>query len=588
MLHITQISGPLVTAKIDQTDQYPQLLETVYVGQNKLLGEIIKIIGDECKIQVYEETSGLQIGEVVELRGELLSVDLGPGMLGTIFDGIQRPLEAIDKVSPIFIGSGIHLPSLDQQKKWKFEPTVSVGDMVSAGSQIGKVMETELLEHRILIPQGVEGKILKIEAGEFTVSQVVAEVEDKNGQIHTVKMSHKWPVKIARPARTKLPPRKIFQTGQRVIDAVFPIMLGAPVCTPGPFGAGKTFTQQQLAKWSNAQIVVYVGCGERGNEMTEMVKLFPTLDDPRTGRPIMERTVLIANTSNMPIAAREASIYTGMTIAEYFRDMGYDVVLMADSTSRWAEAMREISSRLGEMPSEEGYPAYLSSRVASFYERAGVVETLNGVEGSVTAIGTVSPAGGDFSEPVTQSSLKSTQVFLALDEKLASKRHYPSINWQTSYSLYEEQFNSLVAEQEGGEQFVEDRILAKKLLNKEDELLEMVKLVGMDGLDNGDRLILEISKSLREDYLQQNGFDATDTYCSFGKTKAMLAVIMGLYRALEQAIEANGDNETLVADFFVPAVQNALSNLKYNKTASEVVAVGVELVDKVKSIGEVT
>ncbi len=585
MLRITQISGPLVTAEVDlASGQFPKLLETVYVGHRKLLGEIIKIFGNECKIQVYEDTTGLQIGEPVELRGELLSVELGPGLLGTIFDGIQRPLKAIDEITPIFIGSGIHLPALDRTKKWAFEATAKPGDQVEPGSQIGRVLETELLEHKILVPVGIAGKLVAIESGNFTVDQVIAKVEAEDGSIHEVTMMQKWPVKVPRPVRTKLSPKKIFKTGQRVVDGVFPIMLGAPVCTPGPFGAGKTFTQQQFAKWSDAQIVVYVGCGERGNEMTEMVKLFPELTDPRTGRPVMERTVLIANTSNMPIAAREASIYTGITIAEYFRDMGYDVVLMADSTSRWAEAMREVSSRLGEMPSEEGFPAYLSSRIAAFYERAGVVQTLNGVEGSVTAIGTVSPPGGDFSEPVTQASLKSTQVFLALDEKLASRRHYPAINWQTSYSLYEEQFNELVAVDEVGKQFVEDRILAKKILSKEDELLEMVKLVGIDGLDNSDRLVLETARSLREDYLQQNGFDPVDTYCSFEKNQAMLGVIMSLHRALEKAIEDNPEYENLVSDFFTPAVRNKLANLKYRQTVSEVRADGEELIQKCLAI----
>jgi len=587
MLRVTKISGPLVTAEIDSaSSRFPRLLETVYVGHKRLLGEIIKILDNECKIQVYEDTTGLQVGEPVELKGELLSVELGPGLLGSIFDGIQRPLKTIDEITPIFIGGGIHLPALDRTKKWFFEATARVGDLIEPGVQIGRVMETELLEHKILVPTGVVGRLVAIESGDFTVDQVVAKVEMTDGSVCELTMMQKWPVKIPRPVRTKLSPKKIFKTGQRVVDAVFPIMLGAPVCTPGPFGAGKTFTQQQFAKWSDAQIVVYVGCGERGNEMTEMVKLFPELSDPRTGRPVMERTVLIANTSNMPIAAREASIYTGMTIAEYFRDMGYDVVLMADSTSRWAEAMREISSRLGEMPSEEGYPAYLSSRIAAFYERAGVVQTLNGVEGSVTAIGTVSPPGGDFSEPVTQASLKSTQVFLALDEKLASRRHYPAINWQTSYSLYEEQFNELVAVDDLGKQFVEDRILAKKILSKEDELLEMVKLVGIDGLDNNDRLILETARSLREDYLQQNGFDPVDTYCSFEKNQAMLRVIIGLHRALEKAIADNPDYENLVANFFTPEVRNKLANLKYRKTVSEINTDGEELVQKCLAIGQ--
>jgi V/A-type H+/Na+-transporting ATPase subunit A len=570
MLRITAISGPLVQAQMEDKSDSPRLLETVYVGKARLLGEVITIHKDTCKIQVYEETTGLQVGEPVELKGELLSVELGPGMIGTIFDGIQRPLEALDEVSPIFIQPGIHLPSLNQTKKWDFIPTVQAQEEVSEGMPLGYVQETELLKHWVLVPVALTGKVAKISAGNYTIKDEIAQIKDAQGQIHSISMSQKWPVKKARPVVTKLPPKKIFKTGQRVIDAMFPIMLGAPVSTPGPFGAGKTFTQQQLAKWGDAQIVVYVGCGERGNEMTEMVKLFPTLNDPRTDRPLMERTILIANTSNMPIAAREASIYTGITIAEYFRDMGYDVVLMADSTSRWAESMREISARLGEMPSEEGYPAYLSSRVAAFYERAGVVQTLSGQEGSVTVIGTVSPAGGDFSEPMTQASLKSTQVFLALDEKLASRRHYPAINWQTSYSLYEDIFNSITSKGENGAQFVQNRLLAKQILAKEETLIEMVKLVGTDGLDNGDRLVLEIAKSLREDFLQQNGFDPIDTYSSFEKTQAILGAVLDVYRAVLNAIESQLDMENLVADIFDAELKNILANLKYQNSALEV------------------
>lgn len=570
MLTITEISGPLVTAQ--QTEaKSPRMLETVFVGHKKLLGEVIAIDGDSSKIQVYEDTSGLTVGEPVELRDELLSVELGPGLMGTIFDGIQRPLAAIEQASPIFITPGIQLPSLDRSRIWNFVAGLPAGTEVSGGEVLGYVMETELLKHFILVPPQLKGKVISLESGDYTLEQPIGKLETNEDEVVELKLYHKWPVKIPRPIKTKLTPKKVFQTGQRVIDAMFPIMLGAPVSTPGPFGAGKTFTQQQLAKWSNAQIVVYVGCGERGNEMTEMVKLFPTLEDPRTKRPLMERTILIANTSNMPIAAREASIYTGITIAEYFRDMGYDVVMMADSTSRWAEAMREISARLGEMPSEEGYPAYLSSKISAFYERAGVAQILNGGEGSVTAIGTVSPAGGDFSEPVTQASLKSTQVFLALDEKLAAKRHYPSINWQTSYTLYEEIFSSLITGQ-GNEQsqFIENRRLAKEILSREDALLEMVKLVGMDGLSNEDRLVIEIARSLREDFLQQNGFDPIDTYCSFEKMMAMLQVIIQTYRNLIKLIESNPYNDSLVSNFFNPDFRNTLSQMKYKESPADI------------------
>lgn len=570
MLRVSEISGPLVTATIDTLSQErPKVLETVFVGHKKLLGEVVAINEDRCKIQVYEETAGIMVGEPVILKNELLSIELGPGLLGTMLDGIGRPLARIDEISPVFIQPGIHLPTLDRSKSWDFIPVVNPGTRIETGSKLGYVMETELLKHWILVPHGVKGELISIESGEFKIDTPIAQVQSESG-IVPIHMAHSWAVKIPRPIRTKLSPKKIFRTGQRVIDSMFPILLGAPVCTPGPFGAGKTFTQQQLAKWSDAQIVVYVGCGERGNEMTEMVKLFPTLTDPRTQRPLMERTVLIANTSNMPIAAREASIYTGITIAEYFRDMGYDVVLMADSTSRWAESMREISARLGEMPADEGYPAYLASKVAAFYERAGVVQTCSLDEGSVTAIGTVSPAGGDFSEPVTQASLKSTQVFLALDEKLASKRHYPAINWATSYSLYDQQFDAIVSGTQEGMEFAVNRQLARKILSNEDNLVEMVKLVGLDGLDNADRLILEISRSIREDFLQQNGFDEVDTYCSFEKSQAMLKVIIDVYKFVLSQIESNPLNDTLVADFFNPTTRSLLSNMKYKDNINNV------------------
>ncbi len=587
MLTITKVSGPLVTARIEAgSKETPKILETVFVGNKKLLGEIINIDEDIAKIQVYEDTGGMQVGEKVELKGELLSVELGPGIMSNIFDGIQRPLERLDEVSPIFIQSGIHLPSLDRKKKWEFIPTVQVGEEMQEGKKIGYVQETSLVKHWILCPKlNSEGsaQIRSIDSGEFTVLDTIATVSLNNGDTQNLTMMQKWPVKISRAYKEKISPRKLFKTGQRVIDTMFPVILGARVSTPGPFGAGKTFTQQQLAKWSNAQIVVYVGCGERGNEMTEMVKLFPTLKDPKSGKPLMDRTTLIANTSNMPIAAREASIYTGVTIAEYFRDMGYDVVLMADSTSRWAEALREISQRLGEMPSEEGYPAYLSSRISAFYERAGVVKTLSDEEGSVTILGTVSPPGGDFSEPITQNSLKNSQVFLALDAGLAAQRHYPAINWNQSYSLYEEVFNDLVEEEiENGKQFVLDRKQAKFILAKEAELSELVKIVGMDGLDNADRLLLEIGKSLREDFLQQNGFDEIDTYCSFEKNMAMLRGIVSAYEEIEKALDRNLDDENFVADFFDAEVKKTLANLKYQKEVDEVVSEANKIIEKAK------
>lgn len=588
MLTITKVAGPLVTAKV-QADKHPMILETVYVGNAKLLGEVINVENGECKIQVYEETTGLKVGEPVELRGELLSVELAPGLMSQIFDGIQRPLAKIEEVSPIFIRPGLHLPALDRDKKWDFIPTVQPGDEVKPGEKLGYVQETDLIRHYVMVPNDLKKygtlKIKDIKSGEFAITEEIAVLDDAQNQNHSVQMLQKWPVKVAREYQEKLQSKKIFKTGQRVIDAMFPILLGARVSTPGPFGAGKTFTQQQTAKWSNAKIVVYVGCGERGNEMTEMVKLFPELTDPHTGKPLMDRTVLIANTSNMPIAAREASIYTGVTIAEYFRDMGYDVVLMADSTSRWAEAMREISQRLGEMPSEEGFPAYLGTKISAFYDRAGVVKTLGNEEGSVTVVGTVSPPGGDFSEPVTQTSLKNSQVFLALDEKLAAQRHYPSINWETSYSLYEERFRDIIAgESNEGKEFTENRILAKKILAQETSLLDIVKLVGADGLDNEQRLIIEIAKSLREDFLQQNGFDKIDTYCPFDKTMAMMANIINLYHAVNQAISLNGEDEELVAKIFSDETKMALSNMKYKGSVDEVKQVGIDLVAKINTL----
>lgn len=589
MIQIIGVFGPLVTAKIlDTKNIKPKILETVLVGNTQLLGEVVSIEGDELKIQVYEETGGLTVGEPITPMGELLSVELAPGMMGNIYDGIQRPLKAIEEVSPIFIRPGIRIPSIDREVKWDFIPTVQIGEEIFEGKKIGFVQETDLIKHWILTPKIASGnwKIKKIEAGNYNVVETVAVAQNEKGETLNLQMLTKWPVKIPRKYDTKLSPKKVFSTGQRVIDTMFPIMLGAKVSTPGPFGAGKTFTQQQVAKWSNAQVVVYVGCGERGNEMTEMVKLFPTLKDPKSGKPLMDRTCLIANTSNMPIAAREASIYTGITIAEYFRDMGYDVVLMADSTSRWAEALREISQRLGQMPSEEGYPAYISSRLGAFYERAGVVKTFGGDEGSVTVVGTVSPAGGDFSEPITQASLKNSQVFLALDAKLASKRHYPSINWITSYSLYEEIFEENISKLgDDAKKYLENRKIAKFTLAKETELEELVKIVGMDGLNNADRLILEVGKSLREDFLQQNGFDPIDTYCTFEKGMSMLSVIIGVYNTLLEIIEKQTFvDENLIAKFFDAHTKKALSDMKYLETVQDIIDLRLELTKKAQEL----
>jgi V/A-type H+-transporting ATPase subunit A len=590
MLKVTHVLGPLIIAEVlaenGKIQESPKMLETVYIGSKKLLGEIISIETNSLKIQVFEETAGLQVGEEVWLSGQLLSVELGPGMLGEMFDGIQRPLKKIEEISPIFIQPGINIPALDRDKEWDFIPTVQLKEEVTHGQKLGYVQETPLLKHWLIAPSLDSDEtwiVEKITAGSFKVWDIVAVLKSNKGSKKELTLASKWPVKVPRSVAKKLEAKKIFKTGQRVIDSFFPILLGGKVSTPGPFGAGKTFTQQQIAKWSDAEVVVYVGCGERGNEMTEMVKLFPTLIDPKTDRPLMERTVLIANTSNMPLAAREASIYTGITIAEYFRDMGLNVVLMADSTSRWAEALREISQRLGEMPSEEGYPAYLGSRIAAFYERAGVTKNFDGEEGSVTVIGTVSPPGGDFSEPMTQNSLKNSQVFLALDAGLAMKRHYPAINWQTSYSLFEENYAKILnATLPVGDNYLENRLLAKQILASENQLLEIVKLVGPDGLDNEKRLILEIAKSLREDYLQQNGFDEIDTYCSFEKMEAMLSVIINLYNKVNLLLEQKNDNENLVAEIFNPEMQSILTNLKYQTNFQDVLEFGNKTLEILK------
>ena len=533
---IIKVSGPLVVAEgMDEANIY----DVCKVGEKGLIGEIIEMRGDKASIQVYEETSGIGPGDPVTTTGEPLSVELGPGLIESMFDGIQRPLDAfMEAAQSSFLTRGVSVPSLNREKKWDFVATAKVGDEVKAGDVIGTVQETPVVEQRIMIPVGVEGKIKDIKAGSFTVTETIAVVETAKGD-REVQLMQKWPVRKGRPYNSKINPVEPMLTGQRVIDTFFPVAKGGAAAIPGPFGAGKTVTQHQIAKWGDAEIVVYVGCGERGNEMTDVVNEFPELIDPKTGESLMKRTVLIANTSNMPVAAREASIYTGITIAEYFRDMGYSVSIMADSTSRWAEALREMSGRLEEMPGDEGYPAYLGSRLADYYERAGKVECLGngGRIGSITAIGAVSPPGGDISEPVSQSTLRIVKVFWGLDAQLAYQRHFPTINWLTSYSLYadtiDKWMNSNVADNWGTL-----RLEAMTILQDEAQLQEIVRLVGIDALSEKDRLKLDVAKSIREDYLQQNGFHEIDTYTSLKKQYKMLNLILGYRKEAERALEA--------------------------------------------------
>ena len=532
---IIKVSGPLVVAEgMSEAKMY----DVVRVSDKNLIGEIIELRGDRASIQVYEETGGIGPGEPVFSTGEPLSVELGPGLIGSIYDGIQRPLDVIRAMVGDHVTRGIELPGLDRKKKWEFKPTVKKGDWVTSGDIIGTVQETTVVVHKIMIPIGIEGEVVEIKEGTFTVEDTVAEVKTKDGTIHKVCMMQRWPVRKPRPYKEKLPPSIPLITGQRVIDAFFPIGKGGTACVPGPFGSGKTIIQHQLAKWADAEIIVYIGCGERGNEMTDVLMEFPKLKDPRTGEPLMKRTVLIANTSNMPVAAREASIYTGITIAEYFRDMGYSVALMADSTSRWAEALREMSGRLEEMPGEEGYPAYLPARLAEFYERAGRVRCLSSDNriGALSAIGAVSPPGGDLSDPVVQATLKVVKVFWSLEDWLAYQRHFPAINWLTSYSLYLDNLEEYF-KKEFGEDWASLRQEAMSLLQREAELREIARLVGIDALSPEDRLVLETTKSIREDFLHQNAFDEIDTYTSFAKQYRMLKVIMEFHHKAQEALE---------------------------------------------------
>ena len=542
---IKKVAGPLVIAK-GMRDA--NMFDVVRVSSQRLTGEIIEMHGDEASIQVYEETSGLAPGAPVESTGEPMSVELGPGLIGSIYDGIQRPLDDIMELSGNNLHRGVEVPALKRDRQWEFVPALKVGDSVAAGDVLGTVQETEIVTHKIMVPPGLLGTVKDIRAGAFPVTETVAVVETPDGKEVPLTMVQRWPVRRGRPYRQKLSPAMPLVTGQRVIDTFFPLAKGGVATVPGPFGSGKTVVQHQLAKWAEADIVVYIGCGERGNEMTDVLNEFPELKDPKTGYSLMKRTVLIANTSDMPVAAREASIYTGITIAEYFRDMGYSVALMADSTSRWAEALREMSGRLEEMPGEEGYPAYLGSRLAQFYERAGRVVTLGSQqrEGTLSVIGAVSPPGGDISEPVSQATLRIVKVFWGLDSSLAYKRHFPAVNWLTSYSLYLDTLEPWFA-QHVAKDWVELRAKLMGLLQDEAELEEIVQLVGMDALSAPDRLKLEAARSIREDFLHQNAFDEVDTYTPLPKQHAMMELILSYYEKSLEALKEGVETGKLIA-----------------------------------------
>lgn len=556
---IKKVAGPLVIA---EGMKDANMFDVVRVSKERLIGEIIEIHGDRASIQVYEETSGLGPGEKVVSTGMPLSVELGPGLIGSIFDGIQRPLDDIMKVSGNNLARGVEVPSLKREKKWDFVPCVKTGDFLNGGDVIGTVAETEIVTQKIMVPPNIKGTVAEIKEGSFTVDEVVCIIDDGKTK-HELTLIQKWPVRKGRPYKTKLSPDMPLVTGQRVIDTLFPIAKGGVASVPGPFGSGKTVVQHQLAKWAEADIVVYIGCGERGNEMTDVLNEFPELIDPKTGKSLMERTVLIANTSDMPVAAREASIYTGITIAEYFRDMGYSVALMADSTSRWAEALREMSGRLEEMPGEEGYPAYLGSRLAQFYERAGRVTALNGEEGALSVIGAVSPPGGDISEPVSQATLRIVKVFWGLDSALAYKRHFPAINWLTSYSLYTDTVSDWFKENVAHD-WMELRARLMLLLQEESELDEIVKMVGMDALSPADRMKLEAARSIREDYLHQNAFHEVDTYTPPKKQYLMMKLILEYYDVCCDALKNGADVEALSS---MP-VREEIGRYKYTENDS--------------------
>lgn len=552
-----KVAGPLIVAE-NMADA--RMYDVVRVSRDRLVGEIIELRGDKASIQVYEETAGLGPGEPVESTGAPLSVELGPGLIESIFDGIQRPLTVIRDQFGERIRRGVEVPSLDREKVWAFEPKVLVGDKVVAGSVLGHVQESAVVDHKIMVPYGISGEVVKIHKGAAKLEDVIAVVRDEKGEEHQLTMLQRWPVRRGRPYLEKLAPQAPMVTGQRVIDTFFPIASGGVAAVPGPFGSGKTVVQHQLAKWADADIIVYVGCGERGNEMTDVLMEFPELHDPRTGESLMKRTVLIANTSDMPVAAREASIYTGITIAEYYRDMGYKVAIMADSTSRWAEALREMSGRLEEMPGEEGYPAYLASRIAEFYERAGYVKCLGDDNryGSISAIGAVSPPGGDISEPVSQATLRIVKVFWGLSASLAYKRHFPAIDWLQSYSLYVDRLGSWFSDNVSPE-WDELRARAMRVLQEEAELNEIVQLVGIDALSWKDRLTMEVARSIREDYLHQNAFDEVDTYTSLQKQFDMLQLILAFQEKGQQALDAGAN----LSDVLGLPVRDRIGRAKY-------------------------
>ena len=580
---IVKVSGPLIVAE-NMADC--KMFDVVRVSDKKLIGEIIELRGDKASIQVYEETSGLGPGEMVESTGAPLSVELAPGLIEGIYDGIQRPLVDVYNKYGDRIGRGIEVNNLNREKKWLFKPTVKVGDKVIAGDIIGEVDETTIIVHKIMVPYGVEGEVVEIKTGEFTITETVCVLKNAKGEKVEICMLQKWPVRRGRPYKSKMSPDMPMVTGQRVIDTLFPIAKGGVAAVPGPFGSGKTVVQHQLAKWADADIIVYVGCGERGNEMTDVLNEFPELKDPKSGEPLMKRTVLIANTSDMPVAAREASIYTGITIAEYFRDMGYNVAIMADSTSRWAEALREMSGRLEEMPGEEGYPAYLSSRLAEFYERAGIVNVLgsDNRQGSVSAIGAVSPAGGDLSEPVAQATLRIVKVFWGLSSALAYKRHFPAIDWMISYSLYADRLTEWYNENVSAD-FNRLRSFANSVLQEEAELEEIVRLVGADALSYKDRLTMETAKSIREDYLHQNAFHEVDTYTSLEKQYKMLKLIYDFHRLGNEALNRDADFE----DIMNLPVREKIGRAKYipEKDIAQLDAINKEISDSLKSLSGV-
>ena len=567
---ILKVSGPLVVA---EGMRDANMFDVVRVGERRLIGEIIEMHGDRASIQVYEETAGLGRGDTVESTGAPLSVELGPGMMTNIYDGIQRPLQNVYDLAGPNIPRGIDVPALDREKKWTFTAAAKPGDRLAGGDVVGEVQETEIVKIKIMLGPKQSGTIVDISEGEFTVTDVIGHLKTDSGEIQELTLMQKWPVRFARPYREKLPPNQLMVTGQRTIDGMFPITKGGTACVPGPFGSGKTVVQHQLAKWSDVDIVIYVGCGERGNEMTDVLNEFPTLQDPRSGYSLMKRTVLIANTSDMPVAAREASVYTGITIAEYYRDMGYNVAIIADSTSRWAEALREMSGRLEEMPGEEGYPAYLTSRLAQFYERAGAVICAGSDRrtGSLTAIGAVSPQGGDISEPVTQATLRIVKVFWGLDSALAYKRHFPSINWLRSYSLYKDRLEPWFLS-EIGHGWIDAMAEAMRILQLESELEEIVKLVGEDALSPDDRITMETARSIREDFLQQDAFDADDAYTSLPKQYALMKMILAWSEKARAAAEAGCDLEKIVSMPVRELIGRAKSSKDYEKDYPQIEA----------------